>query len=603
MAPVAEPESSRRAVSLIAVLTLFAGVVDNFAASAAQPLSTTLVLASAFAAIPLLAVVVLAVRSNAALMRVDLAALVTGIVLNLASFRGAATSVISTGTDERLINQAALRAFVAGHNPYTQTFPLIGADGNGTPLFDGRTATTFGYPPFPLELGRLFHAVDGRFGSMAVVDVVTVVVLGVALFFTLPAAWRPAVTVVLFGLNREHVFASAGYGVVVAAALLCAALYRWPQIGAGGAVGRRGAVQAGCLGLACASHQQAWLVAGFVGVALLGVRRAELGWSRAGLVLARIVGIAGLTFVAANLPFIVMNAHAWAHALASVFTQKAIVYGQGWALPLMLAHGGSGGIQLVTVATVLLVAVLALLLWFGLPRLAPAVAIFGSLAFALSSRTADVYVAGFWPVWLVTAGTTNSQALTQIWSRFTPLPNWVRARRGWAIGVVAALVAVPSVVFVLGVVTPPPVTLRPLAASITPGGRIVSVSVVVRNRSGQRVRPTFYVDLRTSITHRWTATAGPTTLAPGQSAAVTLVPSTPLEPASVAPNLWVFATVGTPEGLAAHRIALGSSRITLASRPNPPTPLAIARARCFQLVMAGHTYDCSSQFGLAQVPR
>jgi uncharacterized membrane protein len=587
-----------QAVSVLAAGSLLVTLHTAIGATNRSPLGVTLLLSTGVAAVLTLAVVGASATTIGRLKRLDVCTLATGLVLALAQFAGATSTSLLTGTDEVLLNRLAMTSLLHGHNPYTQVYRLVGADGYGTPLLTGGQANTYGYPPLTLEIGRALGEITPRLAAPGVVGALALVGLTLGVFFSLPTQWRGLAVVAVLGLGLETGMAVAGLPVVTAAALLCVPLYRWTGTGAGGRLGRGGVVQAVFLGLAAAAQQLSWFVGAFLLVALLLVRRGELSPRAAWVVVARYAGTAALTFAFVNLPFVVADAAAWAQRMGSTLTQHAILNGAGWALPAVEANHGSGRLWLLPVASVLLLVAVFAAFATGFRTLAPAVAVLPSVAFLVASRSSDEYFFSFMPLWLVAAVTADRLAIAA--SRPVRIP---RITVRWQRVALAAATAAPTLAcFGLAVSGPPPVTLRPMHVTVD-GTRMVALTMQVTNETGYTVRPQYFVDVRTAITHPWEPVSH-AVLGPHRSATVTLQPRTAFEATSAAAGLWVFATVepagSNSAGLAAQPLRLAATQVRVEGVP--PNGLdAAARRSCLADLFTGRDYNCGSQLGLTTV--
>jgi uncharacterized membrane protein len=587
-----------QAISVLAAGSLLVTLHTAIGATNRSPLAVTVLFSTGFAAVLALAVIGATAATTERLTRLDLCTLGTGLVLALAQFTGTTGTSLLTGTDEVLLNRLAMTSLLHDHNPYTQVYRLVGADGYGTPLLTGGQANTYGYPPLTLEIGRALGEVDPRLAAPAVVGALGLIGLTLGVFFSLPTQWRGIAVIAVLGLGLETGMAVAGLPVVTAAALLCVPLRRWTSTGAGGRLGRWGVAQAVFLGLAAAAQQLSWFVGGFLLVALLLVRRGELSPRAAWAVVARYAGTAGLTFALVNLPFVVWDAAAWAQRMGSTLTQHAILNGAGWALPAVEANHGSGRLWLLPVASVLLLVAVLAVYATGFRTLAPAVAVLPSVAFLVASRSSDEYFFSFMPLWLIAAVTADRLAIAA--SRPVRVPG-ITVR--WQRVALAAATAVPALAcFGLAVSGTPPLALRPMHVAID-GTRMAQLTVQVTNETGHTLRPQYFVDIRTAITHPWEP-AGHAVLGPHESATVTLRPRTAFESASAQAGLWVFATVepagSDSAGMSAQPLRLAASQVSVTGvRANGLD--AAARRSCLAELFSGRDYDCSSQLGLTTV--
>lgn len=590
----------RQGLSVAAAASLAVGLHSSLTTTVHNPIWAALVLGSGFAAVLALATAALIINDRRRLARLDTVTLGVGLVLALARFSAVTSTTMLNGTDATLLNRLAMKALQNNENPYTHAFKLVGADGFGTPLLTGGQANTYGYPPLSLEVGRVLGVLAPRFASPGLVGALALVGLASGAFFALPQAWRPLSTIVVLGLGLETASAVSGLPVVLACALLVLPLWRWTATGTGGRLGRLGLAQAVALGLAAAAQQLSWFVAAFLVLSIFFVRRGELSTPRAALVAGRYAGVAVATFLLANAPFIVADATAWARAMGSTLTQKAIVDGSSWALPAIESNGGTGALDTLSYAGPILLVGIVVLYSLEFRLLAPAVAIVPYVAFLLSSRSNDEYFFAFLPVWIVAAVTTERAAVAA--SRPPRLPASLRrvTRNRAARSALAALaLAVPAAVFVVGVTGAPPMTLRVTHITTSPG-RLVGLRVEVANNTDRTIEPQYFVDLPVAITHPWVPVGGPVSLGPHQHATVVLHPRTVYEYAPAVNGLWIFSTVDAPAGMAARAVNVAPEHVTVRG-VTPGSPDAAVRRLCVARLFSGYQYDCGTQIGLSAV--
>jgi hypothetical protein len=567
----------RQALSVLAVGSLFVPLAGAFTPSAGQPPLVTFLFATGFVAVLVIAVLVVSTTDVRRLAKLDVAALATGVLVACAEYIDSAGP---RGTsDVTALNKLALASLMRGHNPYTQIYAQVGANGGGTPLLTGGSANTYGYPPFTLEVGRALGVISGPLASPSIVALLGVIGLAIGLFVALPPEWRPLAVIGVFGFGIEMSQALSGSPVVLACALLAVPMYRWTATGRGGRLGVGGVVRAVCLGLAAASQQLTWFVLLFLVIGLSLVRLGELPTRRALAVVARYTVIAAATFVAVNLPFLVDNAAVWAQRMGETLTQQAIVFGSSWTLPVLEMRGGSDRLALLTYSTAILA--LALLIGYaaGFRRMAPAVAILPSLLFVLSTRSNSEYFESFVPLWVVAVmGADRAEvAAARVLRLAVPRVRGVTASRlltsrRLTIAITAGLLTGALALYELGLSGRAPVALHPLHLQVN-GSRVSAVTVDVTNNSDRTVRPQYYVDQRIAINDPWRVTIGPESLQPHQRARLTLRPWTTLEPASYEPHLWIFATVAAAGGVSAGFTARSlNDNPTPANAPHEPSP-------------------------------
>jgi hypothetical protein len=158
---------------------------------------------------------------------------------------------------------------------------------------------------------------------------------------------------------------------------------------------------------------------------------------------------------------------------------------------------------------------------------------------------------------------------------------------------------IPIAIFVVGVTGSPPMTLRPISATLF-ADRIETITVAVTNQTDEAITPQYFLDMRTAITHPWVPVNGDSTLRPHEHTVLVLHPRTALEEATPQAGLWIFSTTDNPAGMSARQFLLPPSRV-LVYGIQPGSIDAVQRRRCFSLLFSGHNYSCNTQLGLTSV--
>jgi hypothetical protein len=546
---------ARRLISLLGTIALIVGLFrDWHTISTLSPAGAVLVVVG-FGLSLALAVLALALPENV-LHRLDVGVLALAVVLfigeHLPSFKPHHTG----STDEARLGHGALNALLAGHNPYAVTIP----EHAGTRLITGGVVTHYAYPPLTLELGWLAGQVSYRLAEPWVIAEIGVVATAVIAFLALPRAVRPLVIPVVFGFGLFDGYASNGFPMLVALPLLCLAAWNWTSIGKGGRLGWLGAGQAAALGLAASAQQLAWFVAALFVLALWVVRCGELSRWRATAVTGRFALVAAGAFAAVNLPFAVMNVHAWAAGITTVFTQQAVPFGAGLVLLTKAVFGQCDNLDYFTYATVLLAITLLAITLVGLRRIAVAVPVLASVVFLLSSRSDVEYFVAFVPLWVVWAATTDASAVAA--SRPLGLPRRFGPVLTSAPRRVAAvsLALLPTVLLAVDAVAGQgPLTMR-ADSLISAWTRPTELLVTVTNHSTSELAPTFSVGVPGNG-HNWAVASGRLHLAPGQRRTVVLVPDG--KPELARQNWRLSAFTADPS-------TLSSTSLHVLPRPRPP---------------------------------
>ncbi|MEO1173548.1 MAG: hypothetical protein AAFX94_16075, partial [Myxococcota bacterium] len=225
------------------------------------------------------------------------------------------------GTDGLLFSRYAVDLLLSGENPYAHSMaPASDAYAFGalrTAQIDGTLVESFSYPAM-----AIWWFVPQSLLGIESLDVTPLLVLLVtALLFTAKShwsfCWAPAL---MFSLHSGLRFYSGG-GVfdILWVLPLMGSMSAWTK-------GKTG-VAGVWLGIACAVKQTPWLVAPFL---LIWALR-EGGRSKA---LALVFG-AVTSFIAINLPFIVMDPVAWFYGVLTPLAGRTSLVGQGEGLVLL----------------------------------------------------------------------------------------------------------------------------------------------------------------------------------------------------------------------------------------------------------------------------
>ncbi|WTJ96772.1 hypothetical protein OG607_32425 [Streptomyces sp. NBC_01537] len=573
---LSSPSQLHRGMTLLGVISLFIGTrgVWTAAMGAFPPIAA--VISVAYAAILATGVLALSVRGRAALARVDLAVLLTGIVLALCGF-----AMSHSASDEGVLTAQAAHEILHGRPIYGQPWPWLFQDGHVaiTQTMSGGVDYTYGYPPLVPLLTAPVYAVVGSALAATMVSTGALLAGTVLLWFKVPVAWRSAVTAVCLGFGLLPQYARIGYPAMTAFALLVPVVVGWPSIGAGGRLGRPGLLRAACLGAACAAQQLPWFLTPFLLVGLYAVRRGELGPVRSILpgsatpgaaprgvaetpagnhpadapapcdaphqtprpvrprstgqtlghrqalaLVARFLGTAAATWLAINAYFIVQAPHAWLEGVALPLTQGAFIHGQGIVgISYYFTHGSSR-LAFYSYASMLLLCGLLALFAVFIRRLGPAAAVLPWCVFYFATRSQDGYYVMMTPLWLAAAATAPTAAFATAWRPRPPLRSWSRlpVRAALAAGLLA-----PSFLCVgVAAASPPPLRMRITAEHLhgTAPQALTLLAVDVTNPTDSVLTPHFVVSIGQGTSAFWKVRSGPSGIAAHGTAHYVLLP-------------------------------------------------------------------------------
>jgi len=577
------PVPLRRVLTVVAGVGLLAGLTDDWIAAAETSTVATLVITAGFLAVVVVAILALAAREERTLDRLDAVLLVVGLGVLLARFRGVFHAGFDYPTDEGRLGGLATEAVIHGHDPYAMSWPSIALHPGATPLMSGGVVTKFAYPPVSLLVGAFLHLLHGSLATPAAATGLALMVTGVLCFVLLPRGIRVLSVLVVLGLGLLAPLAINGHLVFVALPFACVAAYRWTGIGAGGRLGRGGIGRALCLGLAAATQQLLWFPAVLLLLAVWLVRRGELSDRAAAAVLARFVAVGVVAFAVPNVPFVVADPHAWLSAMLSVFTQHAVVYGQGLVALSTVVVGHSGGLAFYSYATVLLGIAFLAISTVGFRAVARALPVLPAALFVVSSRSESDYfvvLIPLWLVWAVTADTAAIEAARPLLASLTA--RWLSTpvrRVGAAIGALVPALACVAV----AVATPSPLDVRVTAAELT-GARLTGLTIVVHNDSGRAIRSSFLVNTRSRIRSPWHVLGRPRV--PAHATRTLRLAPNPTSTLSTGAPDWVFVTSGTPLAFTSARIRVRPQDITVVG------PIQQSRTNCMRRLLTGRTGSC-----------
>ncbi len=522
-----------RAISVVAVLGLFAPAFNAWNDVVSVPSSAVVVMALFVGALWLVMAFAMA-RTEGDLARHERWLLVLALLVLAAWAAVTLHGQGAYGTDEAALEQGAATLLVHGHNPYgaNLTSALAGYSTLGkyvTHTLSGGLVTTFGYPAVSLLVVAPFVVLTGGGQAVPIADVVVLMIATVVVYRQLPAGWRSLAVVLCVGFPTLSGFAVAGVNAIIAMTLLLVAANRWTATGRDGRLARGGRLRAVALGLALGTNQLAWFIAPFLIAGIYLVRSGDLGRPSALRVTGRYVGLALATFLAVNLPFIVWGPTAWIHGVAAPLTQHAIPYGQGLVdLTLFLRIGG-GALNAYNYAAVTLYGALLVLYVAHFRKLGRTGLVLPMLALFVSGRSLAEYWMTMIAVMAIGALTADEPAIKGA----LPL---LRLRGGSPLvrrGATVALFVPVVVCLAMALGTPAPLSMRILSAHSSPQLRSVAeLRLLVENRSGRPLRPHFATNV-TGQSIFWNVRGGPPILAAHHSAIYRLVAP---DPSSMPPN-------------------------------------------------------------------
>ncbi|WP_416963829.1 hypothetical protein [Streptomyces sp. Agncl-13] len=503
------PAQWHRVLTLLADISLFIGVRPVWTEAASHRLVVAAVVCLCYASILVCGVLALVVRRARSLARIDLAVLVTAVLLTLSAW-----SVFHSGGDEAVLTTQAARELVAGHPVYGQPWPWLFHPGQGvalTPTVTGGYDYTYGYPPLETLLTAPLLWIGHGGAPATAVATGALIAAAVLMWRLLPTQWRSAATMACLGLGLLPTYGRQGYPAVLALALLVPVVIRWPRIGRGGRLGPAGIAQAACLGAACAAQQLPWFLTPFLLAGIYAVRRGELGARQAGSVLLRVVGVAVTVWLLINTYFIVHEPSTWLRGIALPLTQGAVVHGQGLVDISLYFTNGSDRLDWYSHASMLLAAGLLAVFVLFVRRLGPAATVLPWCAFYLATRSQDGYYLLMTPLWLASAVTAPITEFRAAWQpRPRPLsgPHRRRARV-----VAAVLLVTPALASAAVAATgAPPMNMQLKGVRRALPTVVTRLTLKVTNSSSDALTPHYTLTTGQGMSRYWSQVGGPATL-------------------------------------------------------------------------------------------
>ena len=515
------PAQWHRVLTLLADISLFIGVRPVWTEAASHRLVVAAVVCLCYASILVCGVLALVVRRSRSLARIDLAVLVTAVLLTLSAW-----SVFHSGGDEAALTTQAARELVAGHPVYGQPWPWLFHPAQGvalTPTVTGGYDYTYGYPPLETLLTAPLLWIGHGGAPATAVATGALIAAAVLMWRLLPVRWRSAATMACLGLGLLPTYGRQGYPAVLALALLVPVVIRWPRIGRGGRLGPAGIAQAACLGAACAAQQLPWFLTPFLLAGIYAVRRGELGARQAGSVLLRVVGVAVTVWLLINTYFIVHEPSTWLRGIALPLTQGAVVHGQGLVDISLYFTNGSDRLDWYSHASMLLAAGLLAVFALFVRRLGPAATVLPWCAFYLATRSQDGYYLLMTPLWLASAVTAPIAEFRAAWQpRPRPLSGPHRRRARVAVAVLLVTPALASAA--VAATGTPPMDMQLAGVRRALPTVVTRLTLKVTNSSGDALTPHYTLTTGQGMSRYWSQVGGPATLPAHSTETVELRP-------------------------------------------------------------------------------
>ena len=415
-------------------------------------------------------------------------------------------------TDEIAFDQYAAVLATHGINPYVHSmapsFSLYRVPPDSfTYSLTGQAVTSLSYPALAFELYMPLLKLGWSTQLAVIVNLAAWAGTIIGMFVLLPRRLRSA-ALVIGSLSTYVAYTVGGVTDVLYVPFLMIAAYQFNRFPT--ERGWRRYIGPVMLGLAMAIKQTPWFLFPFLlGAIWLEGRSARVEHP---VRQAWLYGTTAVTaFAIPNLPYSIMDFHAWASGVLTPFTH-VVPAGQGVVGLSLFTRLGGGSLGAYSFLT--LVVFLALLCAYlaTYPAMRALTFLLPSVILFFASRSFGSYLVELIPVAFVGAVTVYRKRGTE---EPRPLADWPKF-----VGI-AGVLCLAALGLALG--SRQPLVVQVLGVRTT--GQLATVEQLrlqVTNRSGGSLTPSFTVDEGGQLTTFWATSQGPRTLAAHESATYTL---------------------------------------------------------------------------------
>lgn len=463
----------------------------------------------------------------------------------------------SYGTDEIAFNQYAALLVSHGLNPYTHsmlpsfTLYKVSPDGftyhlNGTPV------TTLSYPSLSFLLYVPFILLGWSTQMAIIINAIFWAITVTMLVIMLPTEFK-GLGIILGSIASYASYTIGGVTDIMYLPFLLIAAYSWPWFITGR--GWRKYLSPTLFGLAMAIKQTPWLDAPFILAAIILETQINHPWKVTLKKGAYFTTITAIAFIIPNLPYIIINPHAWIKGALTPFAKDIVPAGQGVVGFSIFLHLGGGSLSSYSLLTISVLLILIVGYIFTYPLLRPVTFLLASVILFFATRSFGSYLVCLIPVLLVASLITENDGSL---SKYEPKGKYFYTQLVWLKSKLSKslLLGFGLLVFLvplyIALSSSPPLKLKIISLRST--GQLATVeqlSVSATNTTDHPVSPYFSINEGGSITTFWRIAKGPAKVMPGKSAVFLLqAPNFPSQP-SIAGGFQVDAFTTSPETVSA----------------------------------------------------
>ena len=279
-----------------------------------------------------------------------------------------------------------------------------------------------------------------------------------------------------------------------------------------------------CFGLACAYKQQPWLLLPFLILRFWLDADEAPRWR----LVAQFAGVASVTFLAVNMPFLLANGRFWWQGLGHLLQTNEFYFGPGLSavtqfdlLPLPR--------HFYLAASLIIAAVLGLLYWRYFPKVRELMWLFPGIILWFSYRGIQNYFIYWLPVLMMAVwaiplksrvadpvpSLSKDSGLRNNRNALSPKIAALQKQGAYGVMIMAVLALLLAGWYFVGTVAPAAVTVTEMnGRSLT---QIDQMTVEVTNTGQRPLTPRLFVQSGANQPCPWRITAGPDTLPPGTS--------------------------------------------------------------------------------------
>ncbi|MFD0630788.1 hypothetical protein ACFQ9X_03105 [Catenulispora yoronensis] len=307
-------------------------------------------------------------------------------------------------SDEEIFVQYSADLLRHGHNPYSADLMPAYAQYPSpfpTKLLDGTITHRLDYPALPTLLTTVLTMAVGTFHTVALLCTLALVLTVFVMFRLLPRGLRSLGALLISGVPVLATGAAGGLLFALVIPPLAFVAYRWQHIGERGRLTGMDLAKAAAVGAVVSTTQVGWFPIPFLFLGIYLCRRRDLGSRPARLITFKFMGVAAVTFLLINVPFIIWSPKDWLRGVFAPLTQHAVPEGEGLINLIQSLSLGSGNLSYYTYAGGLVMVGLLVAYWRHFDRLGTACFALPLIGLLFPTRSYWTYFIAYSAAWVV----------------------------------------------------------------------------------------------------------------------------------------------------------------------------------------------------------